>query len=168
MPETSEHDPRGNAADAAGTYVTFDLAGETVGVSVSRVREILDMVPVNRMPNASMEIEGVIDIRGESIPVLDIGGRLGLHRSAEGEETRIIVMEISGPDGDRPIGVPADRVRDVTSITATQIEAPPRAIDGHAPAQHLRGLARHDGLLVFLLDIDTLFNPALAGGLMSH
>lgn len=131
------------AVIANDTYVTFDLGGETLGVEVRHVREILDKVALNRLPNASSDIEGVIDIRGESIPVVDMGGQLGLPRSEDGEDTRIIVFEIGSGGDRRPVGVFADLVRDVTRIGTEQIEAPPQVSGSHWEAEHLNAIARH-------------------------
>lgn len=145
------------AAVANDTYVTFDLGGETLGVEVRHVREILDKVALNRLPNSSADIEGVIDIRGESIPVVDMGGQLGLPRSEDGEDTRIIVFEIGTGSDRRPIGVFADLVRDVTRIGAEQIEPPPQISGSHWEAEHLDAIARHGGALILLLDVQKIF-----------
>ena len=142
---------------AAGTYVTFDLSGQSLGVEVCHVREILDTVAISRLPNAPHEIEGVIDIRGESIPIVDMGSRLGLPRMEDGEDTRIIVFELRQGDQVRAVGVLADRVRDVTQIPAAEIEVPPEVIGATWEAELLRGFARHAGLLILLLNIERIF-----------
>ena len=156
---TSDHPvPNTEAAViASDTYVTFDLCGETLGVEVRHVREILDKVSMNRLPNAGSEIEGVIDIRGESIPIVDMGGRLGLPRSDDGEDTRIIVFEIGDGDARRPLGVFADLVRDVTRINSEQIETPPKVSGSHWEPEYLNAIARHGGTLILLLDIQKIF-----------
>ena len=148
---------------AAGTYVTFDLSGQSLGVEVSHVREILDTVSVSRLPNAPHEIEGVIDIRGESIPIVDMGSRLGLPRMEDGEDTRIIVFELQQGDQVRAVGVLADRVRDVTQIPAEEIEVPPEVVGASWEAELLRGFARHAGLLILLLNIERIFGTDTEG-----
>ena len=147
----------GIGPQAAGTYVTFDLSGQSLGVEVCHVREILDTVSVSRLPNAPHEIEGVIDIRGESIPIIDMGSRLGLPRMENGEETRIIVFELQQDSQVRAVGVLADRVRDVTQIPAHEIEVPPEVVGASWQADLLRGFARHAGLLILLLNIERIF-----------
>ena len=142
---------------AAGTYVTFDLSGQSLGVEVCHVREILDTVAISRLPNAPHEIEGVIDIRGESIPIVDMGSRLGLPRMENGEDTRIIVFELRHAGQIRAVGVVADRVRDVTQIPSAEIEPPPEVIGARWEAELLRGFARHAGLLILLLNIERIF-----------
>ena len=152
-----EHPPSSTNQDAAGTYVTFDLAGQSLGVEVCHVREILDTVEISRLPNASAEIEGVIDIRGESVPIVDMGSRLGLPRQAEGEDTRIIVFELMFRGKVRAVGVLADRVRDVTQILAEEIEEPPEVVGASWKSDLLRGFARHADLLILLLNIERIF-----------
>jgi len=139
------------------TFVTFDLGGETLGVEVGHVREILDKVTVNRLPNANADSEGMIDIRGESIPIVDMAGRLGLPRNADGEDTRIIVFEIGLAEDRRPVGVFADLVRDVTRIGPEQIERPPTVAGSHWEPAYLNAIARHGGELILLLDIQQIF-----------
>lgn len=142
---------------SAGTYVTFDLAGQVLGVEVRHVREILDTVSISRLPNTPHEVEGVIDIRGESIPIVDMGSRLGLPRMEEGEETRIIVFEIIQDGVVRPVGVMADKVRDVTQISQEELEKPPVVVGASWDAELLGGFARHAGLLILLLNLDRVF-----------
>jgi len=139
------------------TFVTFDLAGECLGVEVAHVREILDRQVVNRLPNTSPDVDGVIDIRGESIPIVNMGSRLGLPRSEDSDETRIIVFEISSNENTRPIGVFADRVRDVTLIAPENIEQPRSVNELVDNPDLLNGIARHNKLLIMLLDVQRVF-----------
>ena len=120
-------------ADPGGqprTFVTFDISEQTFGVEVSYVREILDHIEISRIPNIRPDIEGIIDIRNESVPIMDIGSRLGMQNLETGADTRIIIFETTMDGEARPIGILADRVRDVTQIPSTEIEAPPEAVGG--------------------------------------
>jgi purine-binding chemotaxis protein CheW len=146
------------AEDAASTFLTFDLDGQTLGVAVRRVREILDLQPMTRLPNAPHEVRGVIDVRGASVPILDLACRLGMGGGETGEDTRVIVFESSGGQGrPRPVGVLADRVRDVRRIDREAVEAPPELGAGRLSPEVMIGLARLDGALVVLVDLDRLF-----------
>lgn len=142
---------------ASGTYVTFELSGQTFGVNVAHVREILDQQKVNRLPNASHDCTGVIDTRGESIPLIDLAARLGMPASEPGPDTRVIVFEIELDDAARPIGVLADRVLNVSVIASGEIEPAPRAAVLGGSARGLRGLTRLGGALVVVLDIAEVF-----------
>ncbi|MFK7944980.1 MAG: chemotaxis protein CheW [Paracoccaceae bacterium] len=159
MLETEEYNPRdlADVTATAGTYVTFDLGGQVLGVQVHHVREILDTVSISRLPNTPHEIEGVVDIRGESIPIVDMGSRLGLPRQDDCEETRIIVFEIVADGAVRPVGVLADRVRDVTQIWQEELESPPTVVGSNWDSELLGGFARHAGLLILLLNLDRVF-----------
>lgn len=154
--ERSEVD-RSAITATAGTYVTFDLGGQVLGVEVRHVREILDTVVISRLPNTPHEIEGVVDIRGESIPIVDMGSRLGLPRQEDGEETRIIVFEIVSQGVVRPVGVLADKVRDVTQIWQEELENPPKVVGSSWDSDLLSGFARHADLLILLLNLERVF-----------
>lgn len=145
--------------DPSSTFLTFDLGGQTVGVSVSAVREILDRQKVTRLPNAPMEVEGVIDVRGASVPIYDLAPRLGLGAGEDGPDTRMIVFE---REGARAFGVVADKVREVFRIEPDAIEPPPAFEQGGEPAL-LLGLCRRDGALVVLLAADCLFDGERGG-----
>jgi purine-binding chemotaxis protein CheW len=144
-------------ARRTGTCVTFDLAGQRFAVDVADVREILDRHEIARMPGIGGDA-GVIDNRGESVPIIDLAARLGLAGGeAEGDETRIIVFEQrDGAGGARPVGVVADRVLNVCEIAATDIEPPPESGEGGAIA----GLLRLEGRLVFLLRLQAALGGA--------
>lgn len=146
------------------TYVTFDISGQTFGVEVSFVREILDKIDISRVPHNNPDICGIIDIRDESVPVMDIGCRLGMQNLELGPETRIIVFEARTGTRAKPIGVLADRVRDVTQIQAASIESPPDAIGGAHGGGVLSGLARHSQLLIAILDIRAILGDVLLDG----
>lgn len=147
----------GGGSDTQSTYVTFDLADQTLGVAVRHVREILDLQKVSRLPNAPGEIEGVIDIRGTSVPIYDLGARLGLHHGPLGEDSRIIVFEVAQGAQSQALGVLADRVRNVTQIAPEAIEPPPAMAGRGVAGGVLHGISRLEGDLVMLLDLTRVF-----------
>ena len=146
-------------AEADATYLTFDLDGQTFAVAVQRVREILDTQPLTRLPNTAHEIRGVIDVRGASVPIIDLSGRLGTSAAEEGLETRVIVFEIIDAEGQtRPMGVLADRVRDVCRIDASEIESAPDLTSNGMSQELVVGLSRKDGTLIVVIDLVQLFS----------
>ncbi len=146
--------------DLSSTYLTFDLGGQTLGVEVRHVREILDNQRITRLPNAPMDVEGVVDVRGRSVPILDLGSRLGLPHGDDGDDVRIVVLEING--GRKPVGILADRVRNVEVIPTAEIEAvPSTSLDGW-DTRSLQGLSRRGSDLVVLLDIARILGSAEA------
>lgn len=151
--------PAGTRMEAARqTYVTFQLADQTFGITVRRVREILDRQRIMRLPNSARDCIGVIDTRGQSIPVIDLAKRFAMPGVEEGEDTRIIVLDFVEGDETRTLGIRVDRVLDVTTIAAEEVETAPRsAFDSVAP-QAVAGLARLGGVLVALLHAGCLFD----------
>ena len=143
---------------AGGTIVTFDLAGQFFGVEVNHVREILDRQPLAQVPNAGASCVGLIDTRGQSIPVIDLACRFGLVRADGAEPGRIVVFERADRSGVPPLGVLADRVLDVMEIDETGLEDPPRKAFLPEAQDTVRGLTRLDGRLVYLLDIGALLS----------
>lgn len=139
------------------TLVVFVLAGQVFGVDVCHVREILDRQKTTRLPNAAADCVGVIDTRGQSIPVIDLCRRFALPTSEPGPDTRIIVFEMTGPEGTRALGTLADRVLGVVPIDPEEIEpAPTAAFEGlHRGA--VQGLLRRDGDLVTLICVPRVF-----------
>ena len=154
-------------SDLSGTYVTLELAGVTIGVAVRYVREILDLVTISPFPNAPANVEGLIDIRGQSIPVMDMRLWLGLEARDPSADTRIVVFEIDRGDGERPLGIFADRVRDVATIDMSEIEPAPDLGGTFSDSDSLLGLARKGENLIFLLDVERIFGSPGAGGFPS-
>jgi purine-binding chemotaxis protein CheW len=132
------------------TFLTFQIGGQFFALSVEPVREILDEQPMANLPEAPVDVVGLIDVRGEGVMVMDVSHRLGVVARAD-RDRRIVVLERPGDDG-RPIGVLADQVLSVVEIAAGGIEAPPRTSHGQTGAALLRGVARLNGNLVMILD----------------
>lgn len=138
--------------------VTFEVGSEEFAVDILAVQEINRLTPLTRVPQSPPEVEGVINLRGTIIPVMDLRRRFGLPASAGGEHSRIVVIEVHG----RVIGFIVDRVHEVLRISTDVIEPAPEmacAID----AGFIAGVGKlHDRLLI-LLDLPKLFSPRLVG-----
>lgn len=146
------------AAEDPRTYVTFVLADQILGVDVAMVRRILDMQPVTRLPNAPMDLLGMIDISGDTIALTDLPGRLGLRGDETGANRRIIVLEL-GSDPVTTLGFIADRVLGVVEIPEAEIDAPPSAMSSW-DASVLKGVARVNGALTQILALEALFGTS--------
>jgi len=116
--------------------VTFTLAAETYGIEIGEVQEIIPVLPIIRVPEAPIWIEGLLDLRGTILPVIDLRRRFGL-ASLESSPTQCIIV-VNLPD--QVIGLVVDAVRDVTRIPSDAISAVPPAAG--ARAQFLSGIAR--------------------------
>lgn len=134
---------------AEGQLVIFELNGQRYGLPILEVQEIMRMVPVNPVPSASEYLEGVINLRGRVIPVLNLSRRLGLPGKERDGETRIIVVE----QGGRKIGMIVDRVLEVGRYNEADIETPD--VVGNT-AGCLSGFAKKDGHILLLLNTGAL------------
>lgn len=142
--------------DEPQTYVAFELANQVFATDVRNVREILDLQPITRLPNATHDLLGMIDVRDEAIAIVDLCEKLSLQQSVLAVHGRIIVLEL-GHARTTPLGVVADRVLGVVDIAADEIEPPPITMtqwDGAA----VSGVARVAGTLTMLLALEALFN----------
>lgn len=157
-----QSDPALSARDGDDTvtYVTFDLAGQTLAADVADIREILDHQPVSPLPNPGPGLMGMIDLRGEGIAVLDLARHLGL--PGEGANDRFIVIDRSAAGGS-VVAVTADRVRNVVEIPDSAIDAVPE-VPGGWRAEAMTGVIRIDGRLAYVIDLGTALG--LAAGSM--
>jgi purine-binding chemotaxis protein CheW len=142
----------------AGKYMTFKLADEEYGVEILKVREIIGLMDVTRVPRTRPFIKGVINLRGKVIPVMDLGLRFGLPPVKEAEQTVIIVVQCVVQERKLTIGLLVDEVLEVLSIQPTQIEPPPDFGAGAYQVDFLRAIGKVEGRVVFLLDIETVLS----------
>lgn len=148
--------------------VVFGLGDEEFALPVVSVREILDHQTAFRVPNAPVWLCGLIDVRGLSVPVVDLRQRLGLAPAAATLATRILVVDVT-LDDDRALtlGLVVDRVLDVSSFDRGAIEASPD-VGIRWRSEHIEGILRRGGGFVVLLDLrhivaadaDLLIGPA--------
>jgi purine-binding chemotaxis protein CheW len=131
--------------------VLFGLDSEIYGVDISDVHEIIRMQPVTKVPKAPFYVEGIINLRGKVIPVVDIRKRFGLSGVEQTKDSRIVVVDIGGTT----IGMIVDEVTEVIRIPSDSIE-PPSEIVAAGDSDYLLGIARVDERMVILLDLDRL------------
>ena len=113
-------------ATSSQQFVTVSLGEELFGVEVSRAREILSLTPVTKVPQTPDYLLGVINLRGQVVPVVDMRLKLGLPAGDETEDTCIIVVDVLVDGETITVGALADEVREVMDIRSDQIEPPPR------------------------------------------
>ena len=128
--------------------VVFDLADEAYGVNIGTVREIIRMQEITQVPRTPDYVEGVINLRGKVIPVIDMRKRFGFPVAEHTKDTRIVVIDIGGAD----IGATVDAVTEVLRLGADSIE-PPSAIITSADSDYLLGIAKLETRLIILLDL---------------
>jgi purine-binding chemotaxis protein CheW len=129
--------------------VVFQLGAELYGVEIARVHEIIRHQTVTTVPRAPIFVEGVINLRGKVIPVVDLRRRFGLPTADHTRATRIVVVEI----GDQVVGMVVDSVSEVLRINTSTIE-PPNPVVAGIDSEYLNGIAKLPDRLVILLDLD--------------
>ncbi len=129
--------------------VVFDLASEYYGVDISVVREIIRMQAVTKVPGAPLFVEGVINLRGRVVPVVDLRKRLDLTLTEQTKESRIVVVDIAGRD----VGVIVDAVTEVLRVPLSSLE-PPTSMITSTESDYLKGIAKLEDKLIILLDLD--------------
>ncbi len=136
--------------------VTFQLSGEEYGVDILRIHEIkrLKEIGITHVPRAPEFVEGVINLRGDVIPVIDLGKRFDLENKKVDKETRIIVVK----QEDKFIGLLVDRVNEVLNVDKEAIDEPPREIS-QVNSFFISGIARYNERLVIVLDIGNILSP---------
>ncbi len=141
-------------SETTGTIqlVSFHLAEETYGVEITKVREIILMGEITRVPQTAEYVKGLINLRSTVIPVIDLRIRFGLPEGNLTDESRIMVLHVAG----KMIGIVVDAVSEVLRVSHEQIAPPPPTVAGLG-REYLTGLVKLEDQLLILLDIDKIF-----------
>ena len=131
--------------------VSFKIGDEEFGVDILSVQEINRMSQITKVPNTSDFIEGVINLRGRVIPVMDLRVKLGMPRKEHGKNTRIVVVELKG----QTIGFIVDEVSEVLRISKDITEAPPEMVGG-MNSDYITSIGKLEDRLLILLDLDKI------------
>ncbi|MDR3238747.1 MAG: chemotaxis protein CheW [Clostridiales bacterium] len=132
-------------------YLTFNIGSEAYGLEIVYVKEIIEMVPITHVPEQLEYVEGIINLRGEIIGVLDVGKRFKKQAKAYDELTCIVVIEYR----DYVLGLIVDKVDEVMSIDEDSVFAPPNAKLNHYN-QYIRNIGQAADGVVLLLDLEKL------------
>ncbi len=145
-----------------GQFLTFRLEKEIFGVPIATVHEVLDYVPVTRVPGSVKFLKGVINLRGAVVPVADVRIKFGMVATEQTENTCIIVVEVdvSVEEGKISVGVLADQVMEVAEIAKTNMQGHPDMGTG-IPSGYLRGLGKLDDKFFMVLDVDAIIRDDL-------
>ncbi len=146
-----------NIETRATQYLTFRLGDEIFALDVGQVREVLDMGTITKVPRAPEFMRGVINVRGNVVPVVDLRRKFGLSKTEKTVDTRIVVMELNLDDELTVLGALADAVHEVIELEAVHIEAPPR-IGSRWRIEFIKGIGKRDDQFIILLDIDRVFS----------
>jgi purine-binding chemotaxis protein CheW len=132
--------------------VSFTLGDEEFGVHVLKVREIIRMPEVTRVPNTPSYVEGVINLRGKVIPVMSMRKRFGLEELEFDNRTRIMVMDVEG----ELMGFIVDAVSEVIRISQEEIQPPPAVVSSGVDHECLSGVISQSERLLVLLDLEKI------------
>jgi purine-binding chemotaxis protein CheW len=135
--------------------VTFRVGGEEFGLDVFTVHEILRHTGVTPVPKAPRFVEGVLDVRGTLVPVVDLRKRFEVAEARVDEETRIVLVDFEG----ERLGLVVDSVTEVLRVPETSILPPPSYVRGLA-AEFIRGIVRLENRLIVLVDMDRILSSA--------
>jgi purine-binding chemotaxis protein CheW len=135
--------------------VIFELGTEQFGVDIAGVESIIKIQPITRMPHTPRFVEGVTNLRGKVLPVVDLRRRFGMQPQPTDQNSRIIVVSVNHTE----IGMIVDGVSEVLTISEAAVEPAP-AIATTVASRFITGIAKLDSSLVILLDLDLVLSLA--------
>ena len=137
-------------------YITFKLGDELFAINVVQVREVLDLSLITKVPTAPAYMRGVVNVRGNAIPVVDLRLKFGLPLAPDTVQTRIVVLELE-LDGEAVVlGGLADSVHEVIELEPSQIAEPPR-IGMRWKTELIQGMGKRGDQVIIILDIAKVF-----------
>lgn len=143
--------------------LTFQLDTEIVAVEAVRVREVLDEAPVSEVPGARPFVPGVLNVRGQVVPLADLRLKLNLRIGPPTADSRIVVLETALGGEPMIVGVLADKVFEVTELEPGSLEEAP-SIGLRWRREHIRHVGKRGEDLIIVLDVDRIFSEEDAAG----
>jgi purine-binding chemotaxis protein CheW len=143
-----------NAKKSSSQFVGFQLAGQAYAFRIEQIQEIVILDQVTRTPQVPDFCEGVSNLRGSIIPIINLRRLFGLEPKPADSETRTIVVNV----GERTMGCTVDLVSQVVRIPEDEIQPAPDMVTADG-ADYIAGFARIDGGLIIVLDINALLDP---------
>ena len=134
--------------------VSLMLGGEKYGINIMDIEEILRMLEITKVPKAPSFVEGIINLRGQVIPIVDLRKKLGINVPEENGQTRIVNVNIKG----KKIGFVVDSVDEVLRLEPETIDKAPGSSTG-PEAYYIDGVAKRKNGMIILLNVHKLFNP---------
>jgi len=135
--------------------VSFKINEEEFGIEILKVQEIIKMLQITKVPNAPNFVDGVINLRGRVIPIIDLRIKLGLTRKDHTKNTRIVVVELKN----KTVGFIVDEVNEVLRIPKEITEAPPEMI-GNINREYITSIGKLEDRLLILLDLEKILSES--------
>lgn len=142
-----------NADDPMLQWVTFKLDGETYGINVMQVQEVLRYTEIAPVPGAPHYVMGIINLRGNVVTVIDTRNRFGLQSAEVSEQTRIVIIEADS----HVIGILVDAVAEVVYLRQSEIETAPN-VGNDESAKFIQGVCNKNNELLILVELDKLLS----------
>lgn len=141
------------ASIRGGKVLTFMLGGEGYGITITKIREIIGMMPVTSVPRTNDFVKGVINLRGKVIPIIDLRIRFGMEEIEYTDRTCIVIVEVVANNGTVQMGIIVDSVSEVLNIQDGDVEAAPELSAGDR-TRYIMGMAKIGESVKILIDID--------------
>ncbi len=138
-------------------YLAFRLGNEMFAIHVNQAREILDLLPITKVPQLPAFMRGVINVRGSAVPVVDLRLKFGLPAAEDTPDTRIVIIEIKADDETTILGAVVDAVHEVLEFKPEQIEDAPH-IGKRWRTEFIIGIGKHHDEFVIIIDIEAVFS----------
>lgn len=152
-PTTVDAAPRPETNGLGGKYMTFKLASEEYGLEILKVRDVIGLMDITRVPRTKEYIRGVINLRGKVIPVVDLRVKFGMEETTLTEQTVLITVQFSSGDRELTMGILVDEVLEVLDISDDRIEPTPDFGAGSLDTDFILGVGKSERRVIFLLDI---------------
>ncbi|MBL4826973.1 MAG: chemotaxis protein CheW [Spongiibacteraceae bacterium] len=153
MAEAAKVDDTVDEAQDSNQYLTFKLSGETYGMNILDIKEIIEYGNLTPVPMMPKFIAGVINLRGSVVPVVNLNIRFGGDASEIGKRTSIVIIEVDNNDRKTEIGIIVDIVNEVIELTESDIEPPP-SFGARIRADFIKGMGKIDEQFLILLDVE--------------
>lgn len=147
-------------------YLTFTLEDELFALDIFSVREVLEYTSITRVPRTPEYMRGVINVRGNAVPVIDLNMKFGRSRTSQTISTAIIIVEVELEGESTIIGALADSVQEVFELKEDQIDPPPK-MGTSIRTDFIRGMGKHGDGFIMILDIDKIFSSEELSALQS-
>lgn len=139
-------------------YLTFGLGEEVFALETGSVREVIELVPVTRIPKTPPFMRGVINLRGHAVPVVDLRVKFDMPQVKDTVNTCVIIVDVEVEGESCSMGAIVDSVREVFEMTSDQINPPPR-MGTSIRADFIKGMGKQNEEFIMILDIARVFSP---------
>jgi purine-binding chemotaxis protein CheW len=140
-------------------YLTFKLHDEVFALDIGKVREVLDISTITKVPRTPEFMRGVINLRGSVVPVVDLRLKFGMSRTDRTVNTCIIIVEVTMDSETTILGALADSVQEVLDLGPDHIEPAPK-IGTRLNTAFIKGMGKRDNKFIIILDIDKVFSTS--------